>query len=499
MAGLTRLAPFFGIIGLIAALSIYAFIKKQPNSNNRLQQLEQTLNNGVMAFLVKEYSMLALFAAAVFIILWLTLKEWQTSLAFVSGALCSVVACYSGMTAILNSNSKILETANRSELVKARNEAFLSASVMGLTVAGLGLLGVGIWFFIYGSDALMIRRITGFALGASSAALFARLSGGIFSRAASFGTEIACRMEAGIPYNSPQNPGVIARSAATSIVDIAGMGADLFESFAGSVIAAIFIGATFSVSSDIITLFPDLKPVSIEEAINIIRLKYMALPVLIIIAGLLSSIAALFSIKISRGTDSFRMHRYAVLSAAGVFLIISAAIITAFGMPFGTFWALFSGLVCGIAAGFSAGYYTLGERAGYIAAHSKTGAAAGIMAGLSAGMLSTYIPAACICAATLTGYMASGAYGTALAAVGMIATIGINMTVHGFSPVARNAQTMSEMAGLSPETASIAKQLDSPEKGGSSAGKVFASVSAALTALALFYAFVQSIQVSHPE
>jgi K(+)-stimulated pyrophosphate-energized sodium pump len=499
MQGLTSLAPFFGIVSLIIAWFMYAHIKREPNGNNKIQELEETIHDGVIAFLIKEYSVLALFIAVVFIILWLILPVWQTSVAFVSGALCSVIACYAGITASKSGNSRTAEAANRSGRAKAINVAYFSGSVMGLAIAGMGLLGVGIWFFIYGNDIDMIVSINGFAFGASSAALFARVSGGIYSKAAAFGNDIVCRVEAGIPFDNPRNPGVIASNAGVNIGDIAGIGADIFESFAGSVIAAITIGATLSVSSNLIVFFPDLASVVKEEAIKIIRLKYMAIPVLIVIAGLFSSIAGVFSIKIFKRANPAMARRYTILFAAGIFIIITAAITAGFRMPFGIFWALFSGLICGILTGLSAGYYTSGDQARHIANRSKTGSAMLIIAGLATGMLSSYIPILCICAATFSSYMASGIYGIGICAVGMLATIGVSVTVYTFSTITDNAHRMSEMAGFDPETRDITEYLDTPERITSSAGKSFTIASAAMTSLAIFFAFTQSIQAAHPE
>jgi K(+)-stimulated pyrophosphate-energized sodium pump len=499
MQGLTTLAPFFGIVSLIIAWFLYAYVKRQPDGNNKIRELEEMIHDGVMAFLTKEYSILAVYIAAVFIILWLILPAWQTSVAFVSGALCSVIACYTGVTTATLGNSKTAEAANRSGSAKAFNVAYFSGSVMGLAIAGMGLLGVGIWFFIYGNDTGLIRCINGFAFGASSAALFARISGGIYSKAAAFGTDIVCRIEAGIPYDNPRNPGVIASNVGVNVGDIAGMGADIFESFTGSLIAAILIGATLSVSPELIAIFPDLANVIKEDAIKIIRLKYMAIPVLIVISGLLSSIAGVFSIKLFNRTNPAWICRYTIFFAAGIFLIFTASITAGFRMPFGIFWALFSGLLCGIITGLSTGYYTSGDQARYIASRSKTGSATVIIMGLSTGMQSTYIPILCICAAAFTGYMAAGVYGIALCAVGMLAIIGITISIYAFGGIADNAHSIAEMAGLDPETIKTTYRLDASENTTSASGKGFTIASATLTAIAIFIAFTQLIKAANPE
>jgi K(+)-stimulated pyrophosphate-energized sodium pump len=456
------------------------------------------IHEGVMAFLIKEYSILVVLIAVLFVILWLILPGWQTSVAFVSGALCSITAFYSGMTASIRGNSRVAEAANRSGHLKALNTAYFTGAVMALSIVGLGLLGTGIWFFIYGNDPKQIGCITGFALGASSAAIFARVSAGIFSRATTSGTDIACRVEAGIPCNNPRNPGVIAGFVGKSAGNIAGMGADIFESFTSSIIAAIIIGATLAVTHDLIARLPHIESLVKEEAIMAVRLKYMAMPVLIVIAGLLSSIAGLFSIKIFRNSDKALSRRYMIFFAAGIFLIITSVITAVFRMPFGVFLALFSGLACGIITGLSAGYYTSGDRASYIAGQSKRGSASVIIAGMATGMSWSYIPFLCICAATFFGYMASGAYGMAISSVGMVSITGITMTLYNFSPMADNAHGLAEMAGFDPEVRGITGYLETPGKRTTSEGMVFTTCSAALTSLALFAAFIQSIQAAHP-
>jgi K(+)-stimulated pyrophosphate-energized sodium pump len=296
-----------------------------------------------------------------------------------------------------------------------------------------------------------------------------------------------------IIQETPGNAGI----EGNNLSNIAGMGADIFESFSSSIIAAVIIGATLAVTPDLIARFPHLESLVKEKAIMAIRLKYMAMPVLIVVAGLLSSIAGLFSIKAFKNTDKAVSQRYPIFFSAVIFLIMTAVITVFIRMPFGAFWALFSGLACGIIIGPSARYYTSGERARCTAEQSKSGSASVIIAGVATGMLWAYIPILCICAATFTGYIASGAYGIALSAVGMLAITGITMSLYSFSPIAANTHDMAKMAGLDPETINITVQLDTPEKRTSSEGMIFTTCSAALTSLALFTAFTQSLQVPH--
>jgi len=292
MQGLTWVAPFLGILGLIIAYLIYGYVKKQPNGTPLMQELEGMIHTGAMAFLKREYSVLVFFIGAVFVLL-LIFISWKTAVAFVTGAFCSMLAGYSGMTAATRGNSRTAEAANKHGQAKALNISYFSGSVMGLAVASLGLLGLGFWFWIYGGSPDTAQYINGFAMGASSIALFARVGGGVYTKAADVGADLVGKVEAGIPEDDPRNPGVIADNVGDNVGDIAGMGADIFESYVGSVVATIAIAATLSITPEFLDKFPILKgldPVAI-------KLKYMATPVLIVMAGLLSSFVGVFSIK----------------------------------------------------------------------------------------------------------------------------------------------------------------------------------------------------------
>ncbi|MCH6566959.1 MAG: sodium/proton-translocating pyrophosphatase [Nitrospinae bacterium] len=336
MESLTIFAPVLGIFGLVIAGFIYNYIKKQPPGNELMVEIADAIHEGAMVFLRREYTYLVVFIAAVFIGLALFINTW-TAIAFLFGALCSMLAGYFGMEAATRANVRTSEAANTHGQAKALEVAFSGGAVMGLSVASIGLVGIGVFFYLFADKDPTI--INGFAMGASSIALFARVGGGIFTKSADVGADLVGKLEAGIPEDDPRNPGVIADNVGDCVGDTAGMGADLFESYVGSVIATIAIGSTMGA----------------------LAFEYMALPLLIVMAGLLASLVGIASIRVFRRLDPASVLRYSTFVSAGLLLIAGWWIMSRMNIPMRVYWALFSGCIAGILIGLITEYYTAGK------------------------------------------------------------------------------------------------------------------------------------------